>query len=120
MEKIEKYRSFLVNLIETHPDKAFFESVLSAYNILFESDEGIETVDTPQADQLSTITKQIKNIDKAEQDAIYKKFIEIDPKKIYPRQTISMIFGKLKNMIAELMERNIGVERIMEYLDQYA
>jgi len=120
METVEKYRNFLVDLSEKHPNKIFFESVITAYNILFEADSGIKTAETDEADQLSSITKGITNISKDEQNAIYNKFIEIDPQKIYPHQTISMIFGKLKNMIMHLMAGRIKLDEIMEYLAKYA
>ena len=117
MEKVEKYRDFLSNIAVNHPDKAFFESVLTAYNILFEADSGIQTADTDEADKLSSITKQIKDISKEEQDAIYSKFISIDPKNLYPQQTISMIFNNLKNMISHLMEDKSELGRVMDYLN---
>lgn len=119
MEKIEKYRNFLVDISQNHPNKAFFESVLSAYNLLFESEVGIKTVDTDEAEQLSDITKKITNISKEDQNKIYTKFIEIDPNKMYPPQPISMIFSKLKNMIIDLMNGRIGVDTIMGYLGQF-
>jgi len=116
MENVEKYREFLVDIAENHPNKKLCESVLTAYNIIFESDTGIKVTETDQADQLSTLLKN-SNMSGDDQSKIFTKFVEIDPSKIYPQQTLSMIFSNLKRKLAK---EEINVDDIGEYLGQYA
>ena len=116
MEPVERYREFLVNIAEQHPNKSFFESVLTGYNTIFEST--VATVETDQADQLSEMLKG-SDIPQKEQSAIFTKFIEVDPTKAMPRLTLSMIFSNVKRMLIDLSNGAIKVDDILAYLDQY-
>ena len=94
--------------------------MLNAFDFIFETDAGIKTVDTVQARQLSPLVKTVGNISKNEQDAIYKKFIEIEPREIYPRTPLTSIFYTLKQLLAKLSQGRIGFDEVMGYLGQYA
>lgn len=115
MKNIEKYREFLASIVDlNHPNKKLCESVLSAYNIIFEADTGIAVADTDQADQLSTWLKK-SNFSKEDQIKIYSKFVEIDLNNIYPHQTLSLIFSNLKQKLLR-----DSAEDIIEYLAKYS
>ena len=113
MENVEKYREFLANIATDHPNKSFFESVLSAYNIIFEANTGIPVAETDQADQLSTLLKK-SNFSKEEQIKIFSAFVEVNLDNIYPRQTLSMVFSNLKD---KLLRDNAN--DIINYLEKY-
>ena len=119
MEKVKKYTQFLTDLSDAHPNHPFLESVSNAFSIIFESEGELQVKDSSQADQLSAIVKNIHNIDKEEQNDIYRKFIGINTKGLIPHQSLVVIFNKVKQMLVELSEGRIGVNHIMEYLGQF-
>jgi len=113
MENIEKYREFLADIVENHPNKELCESVLTAYNIIFEADTGINVTNTDQSDQLSALLKN-SNFTKEEQSKIFSAFVEVNLENIFPHQTLSMVFSNLKG---KLLRDN--ATDIIKYLEKY-
>ena len=119
----EKFKNFLIQLSKTHPNKAFFESVLNAHYILVEAvtdaDE-VLLVDTMQAEQLSSMLKILEHkygTRKEELNDIYTEFVTMDKRKF--DEPLSNIFNKVKQMLVKLIRREIKYTEIVAYLKRY-
>jgi len=117
-----KYRKFLQNLTEAHSDKIFFETVLKAFDAIFEGEvpEDVLLVDTLEADQLSKSLKTIEqrsDIKKGELNKIYNLFIRMDKNKF--NEPLPKIFNKVKQKLIDLSQGTGSIEDVLNYLGMF-
>ena len=118
-----KFKKFIQNLSKEHSNKVFFESVLKAYNIIFEAEifpEDILLVDTLEAEQLSKALKTIDkrtDIEKEDLNKIYNTFVKMDREKF--NEPFPDIFNKIKQMLLNLLKNKSSIDEILLYLGKF-